>query len=210
MNKWGQSTEKWLQEDRREALEQLVWFKPVFDSADDLQQFTCFEKSYGPFKKNVNVRIPIWIGLELESRNRGLMYPPAWLREKELKEIIMNEKRNMHAFQPVDEWFVYIAHVFLSQAKYFQVHPKKAIADAMRTLTDVRRHKCTEGLRFLDQTILNVTNMTKPEVTYYRERAVKAMSWLADLNGCKDEEVKKNGCCEFKRCFRRSVKVEYR
>ncbi|CAD7960330.1 unnamed protein product [Amoebophrya sp. A120] len=186
---WSQPLEKWLKEDRREALEALCefhWDSPIFQSDNFYNSedkiFATLKKKHGPFKKGQKTAIPIWLGLELEQRKHGMLWPPHWLTERKLKQVLLNEKRNPHKFEPVDEWFIWIAHTFLMHSIYFRVNPRKEITDRFHELVNFRRHKAKEGLRMIgDNILLDCTFLTKPEITFIRDRSIKAMSWMEYL-----------------------------
>ncbi|CAD7976409.1 unnamed protein product [Amoebophrya sp. A25] len=181
MMKFNESTPKWLSEDRCAALNTLLDFKPAFTTAET---FSCCTGQYGPFQTGKKIKLPIWLALQLEEKNRGILYPPSWLDEHKLRMVIVNERRDMRSFQPVDEWFVYVGHTLLTRGKWFQLKEKEPTEIAFQELIDVRRHKATEGMRQLNckEVLLECTNMTRPEITWYRERAIAGMDYLHSLN----------------------------
>ncbi len=66
--------------------------------------------------------------------------------------------------------------------------PSRSVLQAYNAVVEIRRHKCTEGMRVLDDGVdhLDCSNLTPREITLYRGRACAALDYFYGLVENKD------------------------
>lgn len=173
-------------EDHYDGLDSLQRFEPYFSVDKILEpsmKIALAWEEYGPIRQHEVVKIPLWVGLRLEKSKQGHLLPPVWLDEQMLKRTADLERQNPYSFQRVDPNYIHVGQTFLQQAHWFERNQKRAIEMALRTLIKTRRMKCNEGMQSLDSELkmLDCTNLTNSEVTWYRERATSMLHRMHKL-----------------------------
>ena len=57
--------------------------------------------TYGEFKPNKPVDVPIWLAIELRKRNQCDIRLPPWMDVQQLRETVQQERTDMGHFQPL-------------------------------------------------------------------------------------------------------------
>lgn len=110
---------------------------------------TCVEGTYGPFRPNIPVVVPLYLALALFRRGKCRIQPPEWMSQDKLKSVLEEERTIPQYFQPVPQYYVEVAKVLLTEARAIfgsntDVHE---ITDLIEELKKVRNSKILDGLR---------------------------------------------------------------
>lgn len=57
--------------------------------------------TYGEFKPNQPVDVPIWLAIELRKRNQCDIKMPPWMEVQQLRETVNQERTDLGHFQPL-------------------------------------------------------------------------------------------------------------
>ncbi|KAG2449027.1 hypothetical protein HYH02_005779 [Chlamydomonas schloesseri] len=110
---------------------------------------TCIEGTYGPFRPNIPVEVPMYLALALNRRNKCRIQPPAWMAREKLKAVLDEERTIPQYFQPVPQYYVETAKMLFAEARaIFGTNAEvNEIMDLVEELKKVRNSKILDGLR---------------------------------------------------------------
>ncbi|KAG2444694.1 hypothetical protein HXX76_001438 [Chlamydomonas incerta] len=110
---------------------------------------TCIEGTYGPFRPNIPVEVPMYLALALNRRNKCRIQPPGWMARERLKAVLDEERSIPQYFQPVPQYYVETAKMLFSEARaIFGTNAEvNEIMDLVEELKKVRNSKILDGLR---------------------------------------------------------------
>mmetsp|Transcript_90813 Transcript_90813/g.256482 ORF Transcript_90813/g.256482 Transcript_90813/m.256482 type:complete len:221 (-) Transcript_90813:250-912(-) len=170
-----------LGDDKFQALEVEVNIVPKFSSDEGVD---CIKGKFGPFRAHSVAKVPLWAALEMDRLQQCTIDPPDWLHEEELKRM-RDEEKTTKALGRVPEFYIEVAFAFLSQSKAYanRQREKERTVLLLRELIETRRSKIMDGLRDFgaDPTELNVSDMSRAEITCFRTRSLHALDSFLDL-----------------------------
>lgn len=67
--------------------------------------------TYGPFKPNKSIDVPLWFAMQLKKKMRCKIIVPGWMDPDFLIEILEKEKRNLNSFEALDFHFFEISQI---------------------------------------------------------------------------------------------------
>ncbi|PNW88429.1 hypothetical protein CHLRE_01g029100v5 [Chlamydomonas reinhardtii] len=110
---------------------------------------TCIEGTYGPFRPNIPVEVPLYLALALNRRNKCRIQPPGWMAREKLKAVLDEERTIPQYFQPVPQYYVETAKMLFAEARaIFGTNAEvNEIMDLVEELKKVRNSKILDGLR---------------------------------------------------------------
>eukprot|EP00198_Chlamydomonas_reinhardtii_P000239 XP_001689574.1 DNA replication complex GINS protein [Chlamydomonas reinhardtii] len=111
---------------------------------------TCIEGTYGPFRPNIPVEVPLYLALALNRRNKCRIQPPGWMAREKLKAVLDEERTIPQYFQPVPQYYVETAKMLFAEARAIfgtNAEVTTQIMDLVEELKKVRNSKILDGLR---------------------------------------------------------------
>ncbi|GIL74036.1 hypothetical protein Vretimale_4998 [Volvox reticuliferus] len=110
---------------------------------------TCIEGTYGPFRPNIPIKVPLYLALSLYRRGKCRIQLPPWMTKEELKGILEEERTHPQYFQPVPQYYVEISKLLFTEARAIFGNNSELceIYDMIEELKKVRNSKILDGLR---------------------------------------------------------------
>lgn len=86
---------------------------PSFSTVDPIHLLI---GSFGPFRSNLEIDVPLWLALELKQQGKCRLTPPPWLTVEQLEALCEKQKSEPELIKlPHDEMFE-IGYIFLNKA----------------------------------------------------------------------------------------------
>lgn len=124
--------------------------------------------TYGPFKPNRKIRLPLWLAVKLRKNGKCNIIPPQNLDNNSLKMILEHEKKESELFGLPNDFFE-IANILFNQAEddFDEIKVAKSyVADIMA----VRQEKINKILQTItnQDLILKINQLTNTEIEQVR------------------------------------------
>uniref|UniRef100_A0A7I4CQ34 DNA replication complex GINS protein PSF2 n=1 Tax=Physcomitrium patens TaxID=3218 RepID=A0A7I4CQ34_PHYPA len=72
---------------------------------------------YGPFRPQIPITVPLWLGIAMKKRSKCRIQPPGWMSVERLTEVLEMEREAPREFQPLPFHYVEIAKLLLDNAR---------------------------------------------------------------------------------------------
>ncbi|PNH10467.1 DNA replication complex GINS protein PSF2 [Tetrabaena socialis] len=112
-------------------------------------KLSCVEGTYGPFRPNIPVDVPLYLALALHRRGKCRIQPPPWMASDKLKEVLEEERSISQYFQPVPQYYVEVSKMLFTEARaiFGSNNDVHEVQDLIEELKKVRNSKILDGLR---------------------------------------------------------------
>lgn len=130
--------------------------------------------TYGPYKINKIINIPIFLALELNKKGYVKILIPFYLQYEFIESIYEKEKENLDNFQ--------ILH-----PNFFELHfcliefQKNEIENIINLLRELRLKKIKDGLKTIDGRALILDNLTQYEFSHVKIYIKESMEMLLKI-----------------------------
>ncbi|CDR41244.1 CYFA0S06e04764g1_1 [Cyberlindnera fabianii] len=128
------------------------------------------------------VEVPIWFALILKSQRKCSIVPPVWLSQKELMELYDFEIAEPESFSQLPKNWLEIAKLFFENAPDDLTDEAHKLKSLVQDLKEIRLIKIKKGLKLLNESHLQLDNLSLMEINEIRPFVVLAMSKLTKLN----------------------------
>ncbi|GCF00707.1 DNA replication protein psf2 [Zygosaccharomyces mellis] len=139
-----------------------------------------------------STEVTLWLALLLKQQNKCSIVAPSWLTLKELDRSIQYEKTHADRFCPVPWNWLVLAQVLFKRAPEHFHDPVHELRAKVQDLREVRQLKVLRGLRHLNESHLQLDNLSLLEINELRPFIVNVMDKLRQLHVAKgtmeDEE----------------------
>ncbi|KAG0621509.1 hypothetical protein M758_3G025300 [Ceratodon purpureus] len=103
---------------------------------------------YGPFRPQIPVTVPLWLGIAMKKRSKCRIQPPDWMSVERLSEVLEMEREAPREFQPLPFHYVEIAKLLLDNARE-DFENNYMVQSLLEDIKDVRWDKVEKGLKNL-------------------------------------------------------------
>mmetsp|Transcript_6992 Transcript_6992/g.17850 ORF Transcript_6992/g.17850 Transcript_6992/m.17850 type:complete len:186 (+) Transcript_6992:395-952(+) len=148
-----------------------------------LQHVHLLGGTYGPFRPQIPVGVPLWLAVFLKKQGKCNVIPPRWLEVTTLNSVIELE-RGDDVFQALPIHYVELATDLCKYARE-DLQDWSLSCDLVDSIRSVRHNKIQSGLRSLDTRALKgvkLNNLTALEVNLIRPFMSRALGHFLDAN----------------------------
>jgi GINS complex subunit 2 len=134
-----------------------------------LHQVHLLGGTYGPFRPQISVGVPLWLAMLLKKQGKCSIVPPRWLDVTTLRTVIEAERRD-DVFQGLPFHYIELATDLCKYARE-DLSDWNLSYDLVDTIRSVRHNKIQSGLRSLNNSALKgvkLSNITAMEVSVIR------------------------------------------
>lgn len=135
------------------------------------------------------IQVPIWLALILKAQRKCNIVPPEWLNLKKLQELYKFEITTLESFSELPHNWLEISKIFFENASddlSDEVHKLKSL---IQDLKEIRLIKIKKGLTLVNESHLQLDNLSLMEINEIRPFVVSVMSKLTDLTDAVTETV---------------------
>jgi GINS complex subunit 2 len=131
---------------------------------------------YGPFRPQIPVTVPLWLGIAMKKRSKCRIQPPDWMSVERLTEVLEMEREAPREFQPLPFHYVEIAKLLLDNARE-DFENNYMVQSLLEDIKDVRWDKVEKGLKNLAGRThaVKLKNLSAMEVNRMRAFTVRAL-----------------------------------
>ena len=153
------------------AENQIIGIVPNFS----YEKISLISGSFGPFKAQIPVNVPLWLALEFKKKGKWVISSPAWLDIGILKNLIEVEKgsdeySNDLKWKLPDFYFFELAILLLHYASE-QISDSTVLRTLIEDLFEIRKKKLLNNMKavtFKDRKIKKIDNITFFEINMIR------------------------------------------
>lgn len=134
------------------------------------------------------VDVPLWFALILKSQGKCSLVPPEWLTFKQLTEFYQYETSEIGSFSKLPSNWLELSKIFFDKASddvNDEVHKLKSL---IQDLKEIRMVKVKKGLTLVNESHLQLDNLSLMEINEIRPFVVSVMSKLTKLNDAVGED----------------------
>lgn len=140
------------------------------------------------------VDVPLWFALILKSQRKCSLVPPEWLSCKSLQEFYQFETSELDSFSKLPYNWLELSKIFFEKAfddMNDEVHRLKSL---IQDLKEIRMIKVKKGLKLVNESHLQLDNLSLMEINEIRPFVVDVMTKLTTLTDAvgEDEPVEEN------------------
>lgn len=139
--------------------------------------------------KNINnmvamqsTEVTLWVALLLKQQNKCSIVAPQWLTLQELEARIQFEKKNADRFSSMPWNWLVLAQLLFKRAPDDFHDPVHDLRGKIQDLREIRQLKVLKGLRHLNESHLQLDNLSLLEINELRPFIVGIMDKLRELH----------------------------
>ncbi|GAV56355.1 hypothetical protein ZYGR_0BB01320 [Zygosaccharomyces rouxii] len=132
-----------------------------------------------------STEVTLWLALLLKQQSKCSIVAPSWLTLKELDRSIQYEKTHADRFCPVPWNWLVLAQVLFKRAPEHFHDPVHELRAKVQDLREIRQLKVLRGLRHLNESHLQLDNLSLLEINELRPFIVDVMDKLRQLHTAK-------------------------
>lgn len=139
--------------------------------------------------KNINnmvamqsTEVTLWVALLLKQQNKCSIVAPQWLTLQELEAHIQFEKKNADRFSSMPWNWLVLAQLLFKRAPDDFHDPVHDLRGKIQDLREIRQLKVLKGLRHLNESHLQLDNLSLLEINELRPFIVGIMDKLRELH----------------------------
>ncbi|KAG0581996.1 hypothetical protein KC19_3G025900 [Ceratodon purpureus] len=102
---------------------------------------------YGPFRPQIPVTVPLWLGIAMKKRSKCRIQPPDWMSVERLSEVLEMEREAPREFQPLPFHYVEIAKLLLDNARE-DFENNYMVQSLLEDIKDVRWDKVEKAKKY--------------------------------------------------------------
>lgn len=139
------------------------------------------------------IQVPIWLALILKAQRKCNIVPPEWLNLKKLQELYQFEVTTLECFSELPHNWLELSKIFFENAPddlSDEVHKLKSL---IQDLKEIRMIKVKKGLTLLNESHLQLDNLSLMEINEIRSFVVTMMGKLIDLSEAVTENTQEEG-----------------
>lgn len=137
-----------------------------------------------------STEVTLWLALLLKQQNKCSIVAPSWLTLKELDRSVQYEKAHPDRFCSVPWNWLVLAQVLFKRAPEHFHDPVHELRAKVQDLREVRQLKVLKGLRHLNESHLQLDNLSLLEINELRPFIVDVMDKLRQLHTAKETTQK--------------------
>lgn len=126
--------------------------------------------------------LPLWLALLLKQQNKCSIVAPRWLTTHALDQSIQFEKKNADRFSPMPWNWLVLAQLLFGKAPDDFHDPVHELRSRIQDLRELRQLKVLRGLRHLNESHLQLDNLSLLEINELRPFIVGTMDKLREIH----------------------------
>uniref|UniRef100_A0A7S0X995 DNA replication complex GINS protein PSF2 n=1 Tax=Mantoniella antarctica TaxID=81844 RepID=A0A7S0X995_9CHLO len=141
--------------------------------------------TYGPFRPQIPVGVPLWLAMILKKQGKCNVIPPRWLDVATLNSVIELERNSDEVFQALPFHYIELATDLCKYARE-DLQDWSLSYDLLDSIRAIRLNKIQAGLRTLSSDALKgikIGNLSAMEVNIIRPFMSTALNHFLDANG---------------------------
>ncbi|WFD35048.1 DNA replication protein psf2 [Malassezia cuniculi] len=136
--------------------------------------------TYGPFRPPSHAEVPLWLAIHLRRRQKCVIIPPDWLSVEQLTNYVHQESGSA-AFAPVPLHYMAVSKMLLEHAAD-DIPSAPKVRALLKDLREIRQSKVLAGLAALNDTHIEMTNISSLEIAELRPFFATAVKHLQDIH----------------------------
>ncbi|AGO11886.1 AaceriADR121Wp [[Ashbya] aceris (nom. inval.)] len=129
-----------------------------------------------------STEVSLWLALLLKQQGKCSIVAPAWLTIKQLDSFLEFELQNASRFANLPWNWLIIAHLLFQKAADDFRDPVHILRAKIQDLREARLGKIAKGLQHLNESHLQLDNLSLSEINEMRPFAVGVMDKLRDIH----------------------------
>lgn len=130
-----------------------------------------------------SVEVTLWVALLLKQQGQCSIVAPKWLSVKELDARIEQERREPGRFSNIPSNWLVIARILFDRASDDLYDPVHMLRSRVQDLRELRQTKALKGLQNLNESHLQLDNLSLLEINELRPFVVRTMDKLREIHG---------------------------
>ena len=169
--------------------------KVIIKSFFDYDTLKFISGTYGPFRVDENVEVPLWLAITLKKKGKCSIIPPKWMLASELQQYIEIEK-NTTELTPLDYHYIEIGTLLLIHAKD-DIESPDSVSALLHDLQNIRIDRLKKGPTDISDNYFNgatvqhipIPNVAAIEIDTIRGALCESMNVMLDLSGVERAKV---------------------
>lgn len=129
-----------------------------------------------------SIEVALWLALLLKQQNKCSIVAPQWLTLQELESRIQYEKKNTDRFSAMPWNWLVLAQLLFKRAPDDFHDPVHALRGKIQDLREIRQVKVLKGLRHLNESHLQLDDLSLLEINELRPFIVGIMDELRQIH----------------------------
>ncbi|QLG74806.1 hypothetical protein HG535_0H01330 [Zygotorulaspora mrakii] len=129
-----------------------------------------------------STEVALWLALLLKQQKKCSIVAPQWLTIKELESLIQFEKANSDRFSAMPWNWLVVAQLLFKRAPDDFHDPVHALRGKIQDLREIRQVKVLKGLRHLNESHLQLDNLSLLEINELRPSIIGIMDKLRQIH----------------------------
>lgn len=127
------------------------------------------------------IQVPIWLALILKAQKKCNIVPPGWLTLKKLQELYQFEITTLESFSELPTNWLEISKIFFENAPDDLADESHKLKSLVQDLKEIRLIKIKKGLTLVNESHLQLDNLSLMEINEIRPFVVSVMNKLTAL-----------------------------
>ena len=146
------------------------------------QLITTDDKALNNMVAMRSTEVALWIALLLKQQSKCSIVAPQWLTTKELDKKIQYEKTHPDRFSELPWNWLVLARILFSKAKDDFHDPIHELRGKIQDLREIRQAKVLKGLKYLNESHLQLDNLSLLEINELRPFITEIMDKLREIH----------------------------
>lgn len=136
-----------------------------------------------------SIEISLWLAFILKQQGKCSIIAPSWLTIKQLDKYIEFELKNPSQFSDLPWNWLILSQLLFSKAKDDFRDPVHTLRSKVQDLREIRLGKISQGLKHLNESHLQLDNLSLSEINEMRTFAIGVMNKLKDIHATTNADV---------------------
>lgn len=128
------------------------------------------------------VSVPLWFAVILKSQRKCSIVPPKWLTVSKLQELYKYELNETQSFSSLPHNWLELSKIFFDEAPDDLQDEAHKLKSLIQDLKEIRLIKVKRGLGLINESHLQLDNLSIMEINEIRPFVVQIMTKLTDLD----------------------------
>ena len=146
------------------------------------QLITTDDKALNNMVAMRSTEVVLWIALLLKQQSKCSIVAPQWLTTKELDRKIQYEKTHPDRFSQLPWNWLVLARILFNKAKDDFHDPIHELRGKIQDLREIRQIKVLKGLKYLNESHLQLDNLSLLEINELRPFITEIMDKLREIH----------------------------
>ncbi|EJS43157.1 psf2p [Saccharomyces arboricola H-6] len=146
------------------------------------QLITTDDKALNNMVAMRSTEVALWVALLLKQQSKCSIVAPQWLTTKELDRKIHYEKAHPNRFSELPWNWLVLARILFSKAKDDFHDPIHELRGKIQDLREIRQVKVLKGLEYLNESHLQLDNLSLLEINELRPFITDIMDKLREIH----------------------------